>query len=386
MANTTFPLLYWIISCFDKRRDKPLPVYNRIFSLDWSELSEAEQTEVLGIVRDPSKESKHKPVGFDSAVVTMSHGPSKSDRRMIKFRPHFKLLSDDEFKKICKERPRELEQANITGEYFEDETGRPITDYEMMQHVTGQEYPIIAGDARSVLRLGPIAPKLIAEWSVAMANTIAHFIEVIQKIAASAWYRGQKSITYEVKTGDRDSFLPKPADARLLEAIFPYADETTAVLAYFRQLHAKDKLLVEATEAYLKHCNHGGKRFWVEHEKQGFVSAIDAPPGILETKRTQRRILQLFMYGAGLLHSTSNNGADIELAEFIEEHGEERAVAIFNGCLMRMFGSAAPIYHVIKQEFDHWLTHCSLAPPDRTAIDELFQNYVAKASVTSTKV
>ena len=43
MAEASEPLVYWIISCFDKRREKPLPVYNRVFLLDWSALSEVER-------------------------------------------------------------------------------------------------------------------------------------------------------------------------------------------------------------------------------------------------------------------------------------------------------------------------------------------------------
>lgn len=115
------------------------------------------------------------------------------------------------------------------------------------------------------------------------------------------------------------------------------------------------------------------------YEKQAFVTAIDIPPGNLETRRTNRRILPLFMYGAGLLHSTAKDGADIELADFIKEHGKERAISIFNSCLMRMFGDVVPTYHVVKQDFNHWITDCSLAAPDRKSIDDLFENYVAAA-------
>lgn len=379
MANLGEPLVYWIIGCFDKQREEPLPVYNRVFLLDWTALSEAERAEVFEILDDPSKQSKHSPAGFDTVVVTMTHGPSMSDRRMLKFRPHFKLLTDDEFEKLCNDRPGDLLQTTIDGEYFEDENGQPMTDYQMIQYISGYEKPIIMGDARSVLAVGPVGPKVAGEWTVATANTIAQFIQVVQNISASAWYRGQKSITFEIKAGRRDTLLPKPADSKLLEAIFPNADETTAVLAYFRQLHAKDRLFVNAVDAYLKHCNEEGKRLWVEYEKKRFVGAIDIPPGILETKRTNRRILQLFMYGAGLLHSTSKDGADVELADFIAEHGKERAVSIFNSCLMRMLGRTVPSYYVIKQDFDHWLTKCMLAPPDRKSIDDLFENYVAEA-------
>ena len=36
--------------------------------------------------------------------------------------------------------------VGVGGDYFEDETGREITEYEMIQFVSGQEYPVIAGD------------------------------------------------------------------------------------------------------------------------------------------------------------------------------------------------------------------------------------------------
>lgn len=382
MAQVNEPLIFWVINCFDKQRQEPLPVYNRVFLLDWSALSEVERAEVLDILNDRGKESKHSPAGFDSAIVTVSESPTEPDRRMLKFRPYFKLLPDGEFETLCNQRPHDIRQASITGEYFEDETGQAMTSYQIIQHVSGQDKPIIIGDAQSVMALGPVDPTAIAEWSVATANTIAQFIQVVQKIARSAWYRGQKTITYEVTSGSRDALLPEPTDARLVEAIFPNADETTAILGYFRQLHAKDKLFEKAADAYLRHCGDGAKRFWVEHEKQAFIGAIDSPPGILETKRTNRRILQLFMYGAGLLHSTSNDGADAELAEFIGQHSKERAVSIFNSCLMRMYGDVVPAYHVIKQDFDYWVAKCSLAAPDRKAIDDLFESYIAEAKVS----
>lgn len=153
------PLVAWYIACFDKRRENPFPVYSRTYVLDWSRLSPVEINEVLGIV-GKSQESKHSPKGFNTAVVTLSRSHSGPDWRMLKFRQHFIELSEQELHRRVQE-AQSFKPVNLNAEYFEDENGQPITDYQMIQHVSGQEYPIIVGDPKSVMRLGPVPPRTV---------------------------------------------------------------------------------------------------------------------------------------------------------------------------------------------------------------------------------
>ena len=46
------PVLFWAISCFDKRREKPFPVYQRWYWLDWAKLSPEDAEAILAIVED----------------------------------------------------------------------------------------------------------------------------------------------------------------------------------------------------------------------------------------------------------------------------------------------------------------------------------------------
>jgi hypothetical protein len=81
------------------------------------------------------------------------------------------------------------------------------------------------------------------------------------------------------------------------------------------------------------------------------------------------------MYGARLMHATPDDRVKEQFAEFIEQHGPKRAVAIFNNCLMDVFGTAARLYRVIGRDFEQWQSVDSLIGPDRQRIDTLFETF-----------
>jgi hypothetical protein len=376
MPTTEFPLILWIISCFDKRREKPFPVYNRSFRLNWDSLSESEQQEVLEILAEKDGRSTPSPSGLGTAVVTLSRTASKPDLRMLKFRGAFVELDEEALKREW-EKNSWRKFVDLNTEYFEDETGKRISDYEMIQHVSGDDQPVIIGDSKSVMKLGPSTPTATADWTTASANTISQFLNVIERIYASAWFAGAKSISYEVDqnsqagTGQLDT-------SKLLEALYPSDEETIAVLAYFRQLHAGDKLFVKAVECYKKYCGDQRKVWWIDVEKQQFEKLIDSQPRPFNVPHTMREIIKMFMYGAGLLHSALNDGADKQLIQFIQSQGRHNVVAIFNHCLMEIFAAAVPSYHVIWHDFGHWLKDHGLTPPERQDIKALFADFPRK--------
>ena len=370
-----FPLVMWVIPCFDKRKEKPLPVYNRTFFLDWSNLSKDETAEVLAILTDKPSESKHSPVGFDSAIVTMTQKHDAPDWRMLKFRQHFFEPTESEREERFEEAQqgrRDFKFVQLNAEYFEDENCNAITEYEMIQHVSGQENPIIVGDYKSITRLGPIAPKATDEWDQKKAETIAHFLDVVRRIAASSWYRSPQSITY--LTSRESEKGEKLTDSTLLEALFPNDEQTTAILGYFRQLHAGDKLLVNACDTYIAHCSDSRKAWWIDERKQAFEKMVDTEPAPFQVGYTRREIVRMFMYGAGLLHANSKYGDDQKLADLIEARGRHIAVAVFNQCLWEFLRIAAQVYNVIRQDFDSWITDHGLQGPGRDDIGTLFQS------------
>lgn len=367
------PVLLWPISCFDRRRENPLPVYNRWYWLDWDHLTPEQTKDILSIVQAKmNRESPHKPVGFDETVITMSVGASNTDAHMLKYRQLFAEVPDNNVEAFFNDplrHQRNFQTVSVATEYFEDETGTPVSNYEMMQHVSGQEFPIIVGNAESVLRLGPVSAVNTNDWSIDKANTIAQFLDVVERIHVSDWYRSPRFIT---------SLTHKTEESQLLEAGFPDDEDTMSVLAYFRQLHAADKLVTKACEAYIAHAGDGRKQWWVNERKDSFESLIDSPPMPYNTNgRTRRHIIQMFMYGAGLLHSSSNHGDDAALDAFISQHGKYESVMIFNSCLMDFFRVAATIHPVIHQDFHHWVNTDGLAAAARVTIQNLFQGFTS---------
>lgn len=373
-----YPLVMWVIPCFDKRRPNPFPVYNRVFFLDWTRLSSDEAAEILAIVSAVAGASsaRRSPQSFDTAVVTFSRSRAAPDWQMLTFRDRFYEPTEEERSRRFEEVQRNFEcvkcvQANA--EYFEDENGRPISDYEMIQHVSGQEDPIIVGDSKCVTRLGPVPPKAASEWNKAKSTIVAHFLDVVRRIASSSWFQSPQSITYLAPThkSANDSASAQPA---LLEALFPNDEQTTSILAYFRQLHAGDKLLVNATDVYVAHCSDARKIWWVNERRQHFEALVDSPPVPFHQGATRREVIRMFMYGAGLLHATSNHGDDQKLADLISARGRHHAVAVFNHCLHDLFAVAIHVFHVIRQDYEHWIADHGLAKPDRDDIGVLFQS------------
>ena len=165
-------------------------------------------------------------------------------------------------------------------------------------------------------------------------------------------------------------------DSKLLEAEFPDDEDTMSVLAYFRQLHAADRLVEKACDAYIAHVGDGRKQWWVNERKQSFISLIDKPSVPYDTGgQTRRQIISMFMYGAGLLHSSSKYGADSDLDAFIIRHGKHEAVMIFNSCLMDFFRVAATIHPVLHQDYTHWVNQDGLAAASRVQITNLFEGF-----------
>jgi hypothetical protein len=357
------------ISCFDRRKAKPLPVYNRWYWLDWSELAPDLVAEIASILAEPKGKS-HSPTGFDSSVVTMTYGGQSLDGRLLAYRKLFREVPDNDVQAFlqCDGRiDRAFRQISFGGDYFEDETGTSITRHEMLKHVTGQEQPIIVGDPKSVLALGPAAPKDTTTWNSEKANRLAQFLDVVQRIRSSTWLQSSPSISYIA----RSSVPPE-----VLTATVAADDQTMAILAYFRQLHAGDALLTKSVDAYLEHCGDARKAWWVAERRQAFVAMIDLPPAPWITDGvTRREIVAMFMYGAGLLHSESKHGHDVALRAFVAKHGQHKAVFIFNSCLLDFFRVAVQLYYVVRQDFHHWVGAMGLVGPTRISIQDLFASY-----------
>lgn len=368
------PVLLWPISCFDRRCENPLPVYSRWYWLDWDQLTPQQTKEILAIVEAKnSSDTPHKPVGFNETVITMSVESPNFDPHMLMYRRLFTEVPGNDVEAFCDDPTRQhrgFQTVSVSTEYFEDEKANPVSNYEMMQHISGQKFPIIVGDPKSVLRLGPVSAVNTNDWSIDKANTIAQFLDVVERIRTSDWYRSPRFIT---------SLTHKAEESRLLEAEFPDDKDTMAVLAYFRQLHAKDKLVKKACDAYVAHAGDSRKRWWINERKQTFESLIKSSPAMPSgtNEKTRCQIIRMFMYGAGLLHSSSSRGDDAALDAFILQQGKHEAVMIFNLCLMDFFRIAATIHPVIHQDYQHWVNTDGLEAATRYKIPNLFEGFTS---------
>ncbi len=371
----TLPVVFWSVPCFDKRRENPLPVYNRLFVLDWTSLDTTQTSEVLSILQPDGNKSR-SPSSLQASVISIQRSNKGADDRMLAYRKYFVARpenADDEDTAI----QQSFTFVNLNREYFEDENGREISHYAMIQHVSGQNEPVILGDVDSVLRLSLCDPVNVNEWSEGRANTIAQFLDVVERICNSRWYRRPPVFTFEIESGGDSTKFPSAADSKLLEAVFPNDSETQSVLAYFRQLHAGDRLLTRTCEAFIRNCGDERRTFWMTERLESFREMVDSAPVPFTDTGTRREIIKMFMYGAGLLHATSNDGADNRLAELIRTQGKHRAVMIFNHCLWDILKIAITVYHVTKREFEHWIGSCGLAPPTRVDMPSLFEGFVA---------
>jgi len=77
------------------------------------------------------------------------------------------------------------------------------------------------------------------------------------------------------------------------------------------------------------------------------------------------------MYGSGLVHRTSDKGCEAELARAVQEYGRERLVMAFNSACRDVCLSAFYVYHVIKQDYEHWIGPEGCQGPGRIDINAL---------------
>lgn len=370
-----FPLVTMIISCFDRTKENPLPVYNKYYWLDWSKLSAEESRVMIAHACPPKKDTpeEYNLTDTNESIATMSVGSQPDYSFIRQYRHLFSPVPDNNIEKLFA--TNNNEHRNFTTipmgtNYFETELGEPITRYEMIKHVSESEEPIILGLVESVLALGVSKPKDITSINENNVNTISQFLEVIELIYNSPWNNSSKSIS-------TISGLPKPS--KLVDAKFPDFNATNSVLPLFRQLHASDKLLENTVSIYIDHCSDDRKVLWIKDRLDNFNHILSSTPifpnlsGICSIKE----VMQMFMYGARTLHSHSNPKYNEEekLNDFIKNHGKEQATFIFNTCLQEIYNISAQIYHPIEQDFSYWIKNDLIVQPTRAGIADLFTDF-----------
>ncbi len=200
--------------------------------------------------------------------------------------------------------------------------------------------------------------------------SLAHFFQIVDQIAASLWYRSPVSMTIVDGKG-------------IIRSAFPSVESALGILALLRQMYSsdpKDDLFNRACGTYLRHVDHQGKQKWVIAEKNSFNRLLSNPPGLTgaDMPCTTKEVLDMFLYGAGLMHSRGKDSSDQQrLRRMLETCPREKLVMAFHSGMKYLFGHALTVYPVIKQDFVHWINTCGLTAPNSIDIVRLLQGGVS---------
>lgn len=372
MARPENVFVYWPISCFDKRRVKPLPVCTRFYLLDEAKATDAEKQAILKLIHENDVPTPDLPPVMGQTMETISFGASGCDRRVLKYRHLFRECTAGELQAVldCAGRrgePVGLESISLMGRYFEDENGVEISETEMVEYVAGGRPVVIPGNPESVIQLGPAGMCDPGKWSVETANTLAHFFEVVDLLASSTWYRSPLSMT----THNREN---------IVSATFPSVHSALGILVLLRQMyssHAQDNLFNRACSEYVRHVADQRKRSWVQAEKKAFNRLLSEQPwpGPVSGgfSLSTRELLETFLYGAGLIHSRGQKGKreTFSLAQALKSHPRELLVMSFHSGMKQLLGCALTVYPVLRQDFLHWVNTLGVVKPDRVSIAAL---------------
>jgi hypothetical protein len=334
-------LVWWKVRCLNRQHKT---FFDRYLVLDWSNLMPEQQAHVLALV----EESSSKP-------------------EIVQYRRAFREVDQEELGRLY---PQAQRTRNVfLPDYFEDEDGQPMGEMGLVQELTGQEYPILLGNPLSVLRLGPTAIRKKEEWSVKVANEIDHFLQTIRQIAGSNWLKSPLSLQFVAQSGNLKEF---PGINRIISFDSPDGEATRGVLMSIRLLISSDDEFNIACNWYLKHVGDERKRAWAKEHKRIFNERRQSPPAPLAIGTyTTQQLIDTFIYGSGLVHRNSDKGCEAELARAVEEYGREQFVMAFNFACRDVCRSPFYVYHVIKQDYEHWTGPEGCQGPNRIDINAL---------------
>lgn len=359
-------LVSWKILTFDRQLKSLMSPPFRNYELDWTKASENEQAEIIKIlgITDDSHEQEFEGTGKQSE--TQSVGPSCLDNRMLRFRHMFvekplgkQKTSTNDSENTC----RIVSGVKFNPDYFEDETGQEISRLEMKQIETGNKN-IIIFNAEGVASIGPTDICSREEWTVDKVNTLFNFIQVVGLIYRSSWAR---------KTSSRTTAMDQ-----VVKCVFPTVENMCAVLTLFRQLYANDALLENACNVYKKHCNNDIKKSWLDVCIDGFKQTLRGEDSFISLKGcTVRHLLDVFLYGTGLVHSASeiNRKRRNKLSELVKEHGREKVILAVNSSFWTVLKYAGDIFDVVNQDYQHWTEQKGCAKSDMFDIYSLLQSH-----------
>ncbi len=265
------------------------------------------------------------------------------------------------------EAPTESHGFALT-DYFEDENGNPLDLIGLAEIMSGDEYPILLYDVGSVLRLGPVGIVRKELWDTDAANTLAHFFQLVEIIGNSEWLKARLSINTPAS----------PASAPWINSFqCPDLSQMYSILLPIRQLYANDNALNNACNVYLRHIGDERKRRWVKETKKEFNAFLERVPQPHTIEGyTVRKLVDLVMYGAGLVHyDQSNRQAKQDFKDAVTRHHREWVIFLFIMHCQELYSYANRLYFVLRQDYEHWLATEGCQPPDLVFMRGLFESH-----------
>lgn len=262
----------------------------------------------------------------------------------------------------------EVVKAFAVTDYFEDETGNPLDEIGLTQVLTGQEYPILLHNVASVLRLGPTGMVRKEQWTTDTANALAHFFQLVEVIGTSEWLRSELSICTPAAAG------PAPW---IKSFRCPDLGQMYSILSPIRQLYASDDAFNHACNVYMRFVKDERKRAWIKETKKcfnGYLESVSRPYAV--ESYTVRQLLDLVMYGAGLVHYAQTPSQTRQnFKDAVTRHHREWVIFAFIMCCRELYRYANHAYFVLRQDYEAWLTTEACQPPDIVFLQGLFTSH-----------
>lgn len=250
-------------------------------------------------------------------------------------------------------------------DYFEDEEGNPLDMMGLAKIMSGEEYSILLHDVRSVLQLGPTGICRKELWNTQAANALAHFFQLVEVIGSGGWLKSNLSISTRGSGRWINSFE------------CPDLGQMYSILLPIRQLYASDNAFNYACKIYLRHVGDDRKRCWVEETKKNCNRYLDYVPRPFAIEGyTVRQLLDLVMYGAGLVHYAKSDPQTIQnFEEAVTRNKREFVIFSFVMCCRELYRYANHTYFVLRQDYEHWLSTEECQPPDLVFLKGLFSSH-----------
>lgn len=217
-----------------------------------------------------------------------------------------------------------------------------------------KNFPIVKGDANSVLRIGPVSMKNRGDWQQHDSDLFAQFLQVNRQISKSRWSSADCRF--------------KSQGGRLIEGTFPDIEDFVYAAVYFRQLIHRgmyDQLFSRVCDRYTHFIDFFGKAAWVHAEKEQFANTLKSPTLELPDY-TIEQIFEAFIYGARILHGMPHDQSTSQrhFHEINSNFDREIVLYSLHSSLKELQNHLSRVAAVIHQDFSHWIQNCNLPLPN----------------------